>query len=62
MAMIYRAIWKSHECPTRDLSIPEVLSYLSDENMHNGAKLECRPRDLLNASEGNFFFFRCRKV
>ena len=23
--------------------------------MHNGAELECRPRDLLNASEGIFF-------
>ena len=32
MAMIYRAPWKSHECPTRALSIPEVLPCLSDEN------------------------------
>ena len=24
--------------------------------LHNGAELECRPRDLLNASEGIFFF------
>ena len=32
MAMIYRAPWKSHECPTRDMSIPEVGRYLSDEN------------------------------
>ncbi len=32
MAMIYRALWKSHECPTGDLSIPEVGPYLSDEN------------------------------
>ena len=32
MAMIYRAPWKSHECPTRALSIPEVESYLCDEN------------------------------
>ena len=31
MAMIYRAPWKSHECPTRALSIPEMLPYLSDE-------------------------------
>ena len=30
--MIYRARWKSHECPTRDLSIPEVGPYFSDEN------------------------------
>ena len=30
--MIYRAIWKSHEYPTRDLSIPEVVPYLCDEN------------------------------
>ena len=29
--MIYRADWKSHECPTIDLSIPEVGGYLSDE-------------------------------
>ena len=28
MAMIYRAPWKSHECPTRALSIPEVEPYL----------------------------------
>ena len=33
MAMIYRAPWKSHECPTRALSIPEVVPYLSDENI-----------------------------
>ena len=32
MAMIYRAPWKSHECPTGDLSIPEVEPYLCDEN------------------------------
>ena len=32
MAMIYRAPWKSHECPTRALSIPEVFPCLSDEN------------------------------
>ena len=32
MAMIYRAYWKSHECLTRDLSIPAVGKYLSDEN------------------------------
>ena len=32
MAMIYRAPWKSHECPTRALSIPEVEPYLCDEN------------------------------
>ena len=32
MATIYRARWKSHECPTRALSIPEVLPYLSDED------------------------------
>ena len=32
MATVYRARWKSHECPTRDLSIPEVVPYLSDEN------------------------------
>ena len=32
MAMIYRAPWKSHECPTRDLSIPEAGRYLRDEN------------------------------
>ena len=32
MAMIYRAHWKSHECPTRALSIPEVEPYLCDEN------------------------------
>ena len=31
-AMIYGARWKSHECPTRALSIPEVLPCLSDEN------------------------------
>ena len=31
-ATIYRARWKSHECPIRALSIPEVLPYLSDEN------------------------------
>ena len=31
-AMIYGARWKSHECPTRELSIPEVLPCLSDEN------------------------------
>ena len=30
--MIYGARWKSHECPTRALSIPEVLPCLSDEN------------------------------
>ena len=30
--VIYRARWKSHECPTRDLSIPEVEPYLCDEN------------------------------
>ena len=30
--MIYGARWKSHECPTRELSIPEVLPYLSDES------------------------------
>ena len=30
--MIYGARWKSHECPTRALNIPEVLPYLSDEN------------------------------
>ena len=32
MAMIYRAPWKPHECPTGELSIPEVLPCLSDEN------------------------------
>ena len=32
MAMIYRAPWKPHECPTGELSIPEVLPYLCDEN------------------------------
>ena len=32
MVMIYRARWKSHEWPTRDLSIPEVGPYLCDEN------------------------------
>ena len=32
MATIYGARWKSHECPTRALSIPEVLPCLSDEN------------------------------
>ena len=31
-AMIYGARWKSHECPTRALSIPKVFPYLSDEN------------------------------
>ena len=31
-ATIYRASWNSHECPTRDLSIPGVVPYLSDEN------------------------------
>ena len=31
-ATIYRARWKSHECPTRDLSISEVVPYFSDEN------------------------------
>ena len=25
-----------------------------ESNLHNGAELECRPRDLFNASEGNF--------
>ena len=25
-------------------------------NLHNGAELECRPRDLFNASEGNLEF------
>ena len=30
--MIYGARRKSHECPTRALSIPEVLPCLSDEN------------------------------
>ena len=30
--MIYGARWKSHECPTRALSISEVLPCLSDEN------------------------------
>ena len=30
--MIYGARWKSHECRTRALSIPEVLPCLSDEN------------------------------
>ena len=30
--MFYGARWKSHECPTRELSIPEVLPCLSDEN------------------------------
>ena len=30
--MIYGARWKSHECPIRELSIPEVVPYLSDEN------------------------------
>ena len=29
--MIYRALWESHECPTWDLSIPEVEPYLCDE-------------------------------
>ena len=32
MAMIYRAPWKPHECPTGELSIHEVLPYLCDEN------------------------------
>ena len=32
MAMIYRAPWKSHECPTGDPGIPEVEPYLCDEN------------------------------
>ena len=31
-AMIYRAPRKSHECPTRDLSIPEAGRYLRYEN------------------------------
>ena len=31
-AMIYGARWKSHECPTRALNIPEVEPYLCDEN------------------------------
>ena len=31
-AMIYGARWKSHECPTRALGIPEVLPCFSDEN------------------------------
>ena len=30
--MIYRAHWKSYECPTIDVSIPEVGWYLCDEN------------------------------
>ena len=33
MAMIYRAPWKSHECPTEDLSIPEVEPYLCDKKI-----------------------------
>merc|ERR1712216_311225 len=32
MATIYTARWKSHECATRDLSIPEVGLYFRDEN------------------------------
>ena len=31
-ATTYGARWKSHECPTRALSIPEVLPCLSDKN------------------------------
>ena len=31
-AIIYGARWKSHECSTRALSIPEVLPCFSDEN------------------------------
>ena len=31
-ATIYAARWKSRECPTRALGIPEVLPCLSDEN------------------------------
>ena len=31
MAVVYRGLWESHECPTWDLSIPEVEPYLCDK-------------------------------
>ena len=31
-----------------------LIQWESRLNLHNGAELECRPRDLFNASEGNF--------